>query len=136
MYWYAKNKRTEYKEIQNELRIPPGTWDNYNYINKYGFRDFLLATKKEVFLAEAEKISRKVTKHKEDSAKILAIQQKEAEFLRETLGKDLGYSKRVETLGLNINKNEPLDSEQVERINKLLKVAGVGPVDEVVNGST
>jgi hypothetical protein len=114
----------EYKEIQQEINLPAGTWDNAYYLNKYGFRDFIDHVKTEVFLLEAEKISRKVTKHTEDSAKILAIQQKEAEFLRETLGKDRGYSKRLETLGLNINKTEPLDADQMERIQKLLKMPG------------
>ena len=77
--------------------------------------------KKEEFLRNAESISRKVFNRDDDTAKTLAIQQKEAEFLRETLGKDLGYSKRIETIGLNINKNEPLDPDQRARLDNLLK---------------
>ena len=108
-------------DICSTLGISTGTWDGYYYLNKNGFRDFIQEVKKEEFLRNAESISRKVFTRDDDSAKTLAIQQKEAEFLRETLGKDLGYSKRIETIGLNINKNEPLDPDQRARLDNLLK---------------
>ena len=108
-------------DICKTLDVSTGTWDNYYWLNKNGFRDFINDVKKEYFLASAEKTSVKVLKKDDESAKILAIQQKEAEFLRETLGKDLGYSKRIETIGLNLNKNEPLDESQKAKLDKLFK---------------
>ena len=109
-------------DICKELNLNTGTWDNYYYLNKNGFRDFVNNIKKEKFLQNAETISKEVFEIKaENNAKLLSIKQKEAEFLRETLGKDLGYSKRIETIGLNINKNEPLDPDQRARLDNLLK---------------
>jgi hypothetical protein len=109
-------------DICKELNLNTGTWDNYYYLNKNGFRDFVNSIKKEKFLQNAETISKEVFEIKaENNAKLLSIKQKEAEFLRETLGKDLGYSKRIETIGLNINKNEPLDPDQRARLDNLLK---------------
>jgi hypothetical protein len=109
------------KTICETLGVGVGTWEEYYWNNKQGFRDFIQEVKKEEFLRNAESISRKVFNRDDDTAKTLAIQQKEAEFLRETLGKDLGYSKRIETIGLNINKNEPLDPDQRARLDNLLK---------------
>lgn len=107
-----------------------GTFDGYYYLNKNGLRDFVLGVKKEYMLQQAERFSRRLMKMPSDSAKITAIQQKEAEFLRETQGKDLGYSKRVETIGFNVNKNEILDEDQKANIDKILKGAGIKPVKE------
>ncbi len=108
------------KNICENIGVSVGTWDNYYYLNKYGFRDFVNSVKKEVFINNAEKISKEITSiDAKNNAKLLSIKQKEAEFLRETLGKDVGYSKRVETIGLNINKNEPLDDEQKKKLDKL-----------------
>lgn len=121
----------EYKQIQEMLKIPPGTWDNAYYLNKYGFREFLDDVKKMRFLQEAEKVSKEITAlHSDGNAKLIAIKQKEAEFLRETLGKDMGYSKRIETIGLNINKNEPLDDEQKAKLDKLVKTSGIDSIRE------
>ena len=85
-------------------------------------------------IMDAEKVSKKILAMKagKKNAKLLAIQQKEAEFIRETQGKDLGYSKRIETIGLNINKNEPLDDEQKKKLDNLLKKAGQNTVDDAV----
>lgn len=111
----------EYKQIIEILEIPKGTWDNYYYLNKYDFRNFIQECKKERVLQTVEAFSKELmATDSEDNAKIKAIQQKEAEFLRETLLKELGYTKRIETIGLNINKNEPLDEEQKAKIDKLL----------------
>lgn len=117
-------------EISDILSIPTGTLDNAFYLNKYGFRDFMKELKKERFMRLAEKVSNEImTMDTQDSAKMLAIKQKEAEFVRETLLKDEGYSKRIETIGLNINKNEPLDDEQKRKLDQLLKKAGQAPID-------
>ena len=111
------------KEIQSTLDISEGTWDNYFYLDKYGFRNFILDVKKEYMLTMSEKTSDKILSYKTTAkdVRLLQIQQKEAEFLRETQGKDLGYSKRIETIGLNLNKTEPLDEEQKKKLDKLFK---------------
>lgn len=124
----TKNKiRTLY--LQNEsiakildiLDIPKGTFDSYYYLNKYGVRDFMKELKKERFLLKTEKLSDEILDLKAyDNAKMLAIKQKEAEFVRETLLKDEGYTKRVETIGLNINKTEALDDEQKKKLDMLI----------------
>jgi hypothetical protein len=65
------------------------------------------------------------------NAKILSIQQKEAEFLRETIGKDQGYTKRSELVGFNVNKNEPLDDEQKRKLDKLVNSTSNKEIKEV-----
>lgn len=109
------------KNICKTLGISDGTWDNYYFMNRYGFRDFVNSVKKEAFINSAEKVSREIMEMEVKSAKVLSIKQKESEFLRETLGKDMGYSKRIETIGLNINKNEPLDDEQRKKLDNLFR---------------
>lgn len=109
-------------EIQQILNISRGTWENAYYLNHHGFRDFMNECKKERFLQITERVSKEILDMEaQGNAKMLAIKQKEAEFLRETLLKEHGYTKRIETIGLNVNKNEPLDEEQRERLNNLIK---------------
>ncbi len=109
------------KEIREILGINVNTWDSAYYDNRHGFRDFMDIVKKTKFLMETERVSRKIlSMDTTNNAKMLTIQQKEAEFVRETLLKDHGYTKRSEVIGLNINKNEPLDDEQKEKLNKIL----------------
>ena len=127
-------------EIQDILEISDGTWDNCVYMNHNGFRDFYMAIKQEKMLLDAERVSFRILNMETDgeNAKLLAIQQKEAEFIRETQGKDKGYSKRIETIGLNINKNEPLDDEQKAKLDKLIKASGnksIKDIDVVDGGS-
>ena len=127
--------------IQGILGIANGTWDNAYYLNKYGFRDFITHVKKEKFLQLAESVSGEILNMQTtENAKMLAIKQKEAEFIRETLLKDHGYSKRIETIGLNINKNEPLDDDQKAKLDKLIKKSGIiadmQNTDVVENGLT
>lgn len=116
----------EIKEIIATLDIAKGTWDNYYYMNKYGFRNFIQDIKRERMIMSTEKISEKLLSYNPDKLtdRRLATVQKEAEFIRETQGKDLGYSKRIETIGLNLNKTEPLDEEQKKKLDKLFKKAG------------
>lgn len=134
------NFRTEYlkgkeiKQILLEMEIPEGTWNGYLWQNKYGLRDWYQDIKREYLLQEAERVSKEILNIKDakNNAKILSIIQKEAEFLRETQGKEQGYSKRLETIGLNINKNEPLDDDQKEKLNKLLRATGSKQIKEGV----
>lgn len=131
-------KGYEIKEILKELKIPEGTYESALWRNTQGLRDFMIEIKKERFLNLAEDVSSEIlTMETTKNAKMLAIKQKEAEFIRETLLKDHGYSKRIETIGLNINKTEPLDDEQKEKLNKLLKKTGNTIQDntDVVNKS-
>jgi len=117
LYLEGKN----FKQIQEELNLNPGTWDNYFYLDKNGFRSFILDIKKQRFILNAEKVSDEIMSLKTDNnAKLLTIKQKEAEFLRETLGRET-YSKRAETFGINLTKTEPLDDEQRAKIDNLIK---------------
>jgi hypothetical protein len=119
-------------EIASILKIPNGTIDSAFYRNTHGIRDFFMELKRELFLRKAEKVSNEIMAQQSDgNAKILSIKQKEAEFLRETLGKDQGYSKRIETIGLNINKNEPLDEDQKKKLDKLVVASGNESIKEV-----
>jgi hypothetical protein len=98
--------RTEYlkgktvRDILAFLNVPDGTWDNAVYLNHHGIRDFYNDCKAELFIKKTEDISDRIMAMDTDalSDKRLAIQQKEAEFIRETLGKNL-YSKRIEQTG-------------------------------------
>ena len=121
-------------QIMEKIGMSINTWDSAFYHDRHGIRDFYLQIKKEKMIMDAEKVSKKILAMKagKKNAKLLAIQQKEAEFIRETQGKDLGYSKRIETIGLNINKNEPLDDEQKKKLDNLLKKAGQNTVDDAV----
>jgi hypothetical protein len=115
----------EYIEICEILGIPKGTFDSAYYRNTHSLRDWLNEIKKERILRTVESFSKELmATNAQDNAKMKAIQQKEAEFLRETLLKEQGYTKRIETIGFNVNKNEPLDDEQKERLNKLIKKSG------------
>ena len=113
------------KDIQERLNIKENNWLNAYYDNYRGFREYIDELKRLRVLAVVERFSTGLmSRDDEDNTKLTAIQQKEAEFLRETLLKDHGYTKRVENIGLNINKNEPLDAEQKAKLDKLLGVAG------------
>lgn len=123
-------KGLDIRQIQKELNIAEGTWDHAYYKNYHGFRDFCLTVKKQAILQSAEKVSAEIMATPSDgNAKILSIKQKEAEFLRETIGKELGYTKRIETIGFNVNKNEPLDAEQREKLDKILRASGNAPLN-------
>ncbi len=91
---YMQNKGIQ--EIMEILGIPYGTYLSAYYRNTHNIRDFVNALKKERFLALAEDFSNKLMNTAEDEdVRFYAIKQKEAEFLRETLGKD-NYSKKTE----------------------------------------
>ena len=98
----------EYKTIQRNLGINPNSWDTWVYTDYQGFRDFLNETKKEVLLRKAECASdfildmlQEIKTKKDTSTQMHALRliQKESAFIRETLGKNLGYSRRQEVTG-------------------------------------
>lgn len=111
----------EYKEINEILGISQGTFDSAYWRNTQGLRDWIQEIKKERVMQTVERFSKDLMAQEAKNERIKAIQQKEAEFLRETLLKDQGYTKRVETLGFNLNKNEPLDDSQKKNLDKILK---------------
>jgi hypothetical protein len=139
-----KNKfRTLYLEytpinkINEILEFNQNTFDTYYYLNKYGLRDYINDIKKERYLKAVERVSNEIlSMDTENNAKMLAIKQKESEFIRETLLKDFGYSKRVETIGLNINKTETLDEYQKAKLDKLLKVRQDNSLDKSMTSET
>ena len=97
------------KEINETLEFNQGTFDGYYYLNKNGLRDFCNDCKSELFIRKTEAISSKIMAMDTDalSDKRLAIQQKEAEFIRESLGKNL-YSKRIEQTGKDGATPQPI----------------------------
>ncbi len=97
-------KGAEYKNIQQKLGINANTWDTWVYEDYQGFRGFLNDTKREVLLNNAERASKFILnmlnkKNTRTDTNLLRLIQKESEFVRETLGKSLGYSKRQELTG-------------------------------------
>lgn len=91
----------EVKKINETLGINQNTFDVYVYQNKYGLRDWYNELKKERILRKIEAESEKILSFDDENDKKVAIKQKEMEFIRETLLKDLGYSKRIEQTGAN-----------------------------------
>lgn len=109
------------KEICELLGIEKNTFDVGHYRNTYNLREFMRECKKARFLKLTEEASEYfMAINKDAEPRLQAIKQKESEFIRETLLKDEGYTKRSEVIGLNINKNEPLDEDQQAKLDKIL----------------
>lgn len=87
-----------YSEVQRELDISPNTWDTWVYKDYQDFRKNLNSWKAERLIKKSEKISEEILDMENVTAELLRIKQKEAEFVRETLGKQ-EYSKRSELTG-------------------------------------
>lgn len=111
-------KGTKYKDIQQELKISEASWDSWVYKNYLDFRDNLMSWRHERMVRLSEGVSEEILAMptvirrmvgEGETADIveahdiqaLRVKQKESEFVRETLGKDLGYSKRNELTGKN-----------------------------------
>ena len=92
-----------YKDIQERLGILAGTWDKWNYEDYKDFRKNLISWKQERLLKKSEKLSDDILDlpHTDETGKpdtnILRVKQKEAEFVRSTLGKNAGYSTKTES---------------------------------------
>lgn len=99
----------KYIDIQDKLEIPANTWDAWVYKDytsnpnkNKGFRTLLNEWKNERLIRKTEKLSDEIldANHIKEDGKydtdLLRVKQKEAEFVRETLGK-LNYSKKTET---------------------------------------
>jgi hypothetical protein len=73
----------------------------------------------EYFLNASERVSQKILDMDTDAnARLVGVQQKEAEFIRETLGR-AKYSKRSENVNVNLNA-ETLTDEQKSTLDMLL----------------
>jgi len=118
-------------EICREIGITENTWYLNYWRNTEMFRDFINGVKKEIFLNKAEAISNKIMEaDSTEDVRVLAIQQKEAEFLRETLGKD-NYSKKTEidnttpiTINVKSYNNEvssPIINDTTKQISEPVK---------------
>lgn len=96
-----------YKNIQEKLEIPSNTWDAWVYKDYKDFRKNLNSWKTERILRKTEKLSEEIldmnhySKDDRDivNTDVLRVKQKEAEYVRSTLGKDEGYSTRTEQTG-------------------------------------
>lgn len=95
----------KYKEIQEQLRIPDNTWDAWVYKDYKDFRKNLSSWKRERLLKKSEKLSEEILDINHINGEgdvdtdILRVKQKESEFVRQTLGKEEGYSTRTEMTG-------------------------------------
>lgn len=83
-------------EIQEILDIPKGTWNTWKYTNFHNFSDLMLTYGQERKLNKAEN---KIEVLVDSEDERVALQA--STFLAETLGKDKGYSKRMEQTGKN-----------------------------------
>ena len=92
------------KEVIQELEIPRSTWYTWRHDNYDYFRTNVLDWRREYKLVQADKVSDEIFNAVaiDDNGKadvtLLNLKQKEAQFIRETLGKD-NYSKRNELTG-------------------------------------
>ena len=83
-------------EIQEILDIPKGTWNTWKYTNFHNFSDLMLTYGQERKLIKAEN---KIEVLVDSEDERVALQA--STFIAETLGKDKGYSKRMEQTGKN-----------------------------------
>lgn len=83
-------------EIQEILNIPKGTWNTWKYTNFHNFSDLMLTYGQERKLTKAEN---KIEVLVDSEDERVALQA--STFIAETLGKDKGYSKRIEQTGKN-----------------------------------
>lgn len=98
-----------YINIQAVLGINENTWDTWVHKNYKDFRTNLQNWKAERIIRKAEKVGETILDmpHTDVDDKgrhiilgdVLRVKQKEAEFNRETLGKEIGYTKRAEQTG-------------------------------------
>jgi hypothetical protein len=93
---YLEGKRV--KEIQEELGIVKGTWDNYFYLNKNAFRDFINACEIEYLKNLARKNLKEVAEMDTsnlDDVRYLKIKTDVSQFIAETADKE-NFSKKTE----------------------------------------
>jgi hypothetical protein len=115
----------KYLDIQEQLAIPANTWDAWVYKDYKDFRKDLQSWKAERLVRKAERLSDEILEavHIDESGKyatdVLRIKQKEAEFVRSTLGKNEGYSTRIETTGAN--GTNIVSNETQELVNNALE---------------
>lgn len=122
------------RKIANTLQISESslyTWHFKNYLNLAdkiaGWRRDRKLMKAEMFSDELLDMSVRQPVITEDGVQydvinphILRTKQKEAEFVRETLGKDIGYSKRSELTGAGGEALIPVDEATKKKSDKAL----------------
>jgi hypothetical protein len=92
------------KEVIQQLGIPRSTWYTWRHDNYNSFRSNIIDWRKEYKLEQADKVSDEIFNaiaigdNGKADVTLLHLKQKEAQFIRETLGKD-NYSKRNELTG-------------------------------------
>ena len=110
----------EMTKIAKVLRIPYDTIVGWRVRNYKGFDTFMTSLFFERKLRMADAISDKILKLVVDkkNAKLVQVQQREAEFLRETIGKK-NYSKRNELTGAD-GKDLPTPIMQIVKKDAIL----------------
>lgn len=83
-----------YEQVQEILDIPKGTWNHWYYNNTHKFQDCLMTYRHERMIRKAE-ANVEVLMESEDE-RVMADMTK---FTLETIGKDKGFSKRIEQTG-------------------------------------
>jgi hypothetical protein len=104
-----------YENIKQILEISDGTWDTWIYKNYMDFRTDLFNWKKERIIKKSEKTLEALVEADDDRIRLDA-----SKFMLETLGKDVGYSKRSELTGKD-GKDLPtpiLGNVPTDNINK------------------
>ena len=110
-----------YKKTQEKLNINPNNWDTWVWKDYQGFREFLTKIKHEIMVRGAEKFSKELMAMDNEKDTIVRIKQKESEFLRETIGKDTGYTKRTENTGKDGADLFPVDQKTKEEADNVLR---------------
>lgn len=93
----------KYKDIQETLDINSNTWDTWVYKDYKDFRKNLNSWKAERLIKKSERLSeeildlRHINQEGKPDTDVLRVKQKEAEYVRSTLGKNEGYSTKTET---------------------------------------
>jgi hypothetical protein len=93
----------KYVDIQETLDIPANTWDAWFYKDYKDFRKNLNSWKTERLVKKSEKLSEDIldlpylSEEGKPDTNILRVKQKEAEFVRSTLGKEAGYTTKTQT---------------------------------------
>ena len=136
-----------YKEIQEKLSIHSETWDGWVWRDYKGFRKDLNSWKAERLVKKSEKLSEDILDaiHLKEDGKIdtdiLRVKQKEAEFVRSTLGKNEGYSTRTEQTGagggaqkmeITWGDNEHANTESSNSLQSESITEDDSPIDEEV----
>lgn len=120
-------KGIEYIKIQEQLGISPNTWDSWVYRDTQGFRQQLVAWKKERLIKKAERNVNDLL-----DCEDIKVRADITKFTLETLAKDDGYTKRTEMTGKDgkdLIPDEEAKKKSQEAINSFLNEPITGNIE-------